>query len=648
MKSIMRRQVLIPLAVFMLLLAVVVLSQRKDKQGMISEFGKYQGYSDKVYDGAKQTSDYIALSNGTRLAYDLYIPTRKGMLADQPLPTLFKYTPYGRAWTVFDKEGKNNLAQLMSMPWYYDPILRVRAGLAPNGNVLDHLWRTKWLGDMVNSGYAVIVVDRPGTGASFGLANFAPEVGAKESDEILNWIAAQKWSNGNIGMFGDSIQAQIQFQAASTGNPHLKAILPATTWMDSYSALMFPGGIRDVAFDNFYIQANQAFDSLATPVDQDKDGALLAEARQSRQGTGLAEIVSNLPSASFRDQITPQGHNYWETYNSLYPFIVKINRAGVPFYLIDGWYDICDRDDLLIYANLTTPKRMLIRPVDHSEIESPGPDIDYGAEAHRWFDYWLKGIDNGIMKEPPIHYYVQGADKSVAWQSAKVWPPTNQEMTRYYFGDGKADVTTSINSGSLVNSVPSASGNQDAYTVDYSTTSGNKPRWSAPASPHKYPNMQANDAKALTYTTSPLSSAVEVVGDPIVRVWLSTKAPDLDIFAYLEEVDNKGNSTYVTEGNLRASLRALGQAPYDNLGLPFHTYFKSDQTPIPAGEPVELIFDLLPTGWKFSPGKQIRVTMTFADAGNFDTPVINPAPTIQLLRDSVHPSYVELPIMQAH
>ena len=98
----------------------------------------------------------------------------------------------------------------------------------------------------------------------------------------------------------------------------------------------------------------------------------------------------------------------------------RINRSGVPVYLINGWYDIYARDNFLIYANLTVPKRLLVRPTDHAGIESPGPDIDYGAEAHRWFDYWLKGIDNGIMDEPPIHYYLQGADKAQAWQSTGV------------------------------------------------------------------------------------------------------------------------------------------------------------------------------------------------------------------------------------
>jgi len=628
----------------------------KENQIMVSEFGIYQGYSPAVYDGYQRTSDFLRLSDGTRLAYDLYLPTKKGVPAGQPLPVLFKYTPYGRAWTVFDKDGNNNLAKLMDIPWYYTPMLKLRARLAPNGAVLDHVWRTKWLGDMLYAGYAAVVVERPGTGASFGQLKFTPELGAKETDEILNWIAVQKWSDGKIGMFGDSIQAQIQFVAASTGNPYLKAILPATTWIDSYSAMMFPGGIQDIAFSNFYVRANQAFDFLATPVDQDKDGTLLAKARAERQNQTLADTVKNVANAPFRDTLTLTGQNFWVDFNTLYPLFERINRAGVPFYLIDGWYDICDRDDFLIYANLQAPKRLLVRPVDHSEIESPGPDVDYGAEVQRWFDYWLKGIDNGIMAEAPIHYFVQGADRSAAWKSAAEWPPKDQELTRYYLAGGKADRSVSVNNGTLALTAPNGASADtmvgtptvDTYTVDYTTTTGKKPRWSAPADPHKYPNLRANDAKALTYTTLPLEAPLTIAGSPIAHLWLTTSAPDLDVFAYVEEVDPQGNSTYVTEGSLRASLRALSQAPFDALGLPWHNYFQSELNPIPQGEPVELVFDLLPTAWQFAPGKRLRITIAFADAGNFATPVLNPAPTLELLRDAGHPSYVDMPAINNH
>jgi putative CocE/NonD family hydrolase len=610
----------------------------------ISEFGRYQGYADGTYDGVQRLSDYLTLANGTRLAYDIYLPTRKGVPAAEPLPALFKYTPYGRTWTIFDENGDNNFARLIPLRWYEDLFLRIRARLAPNGNRADQLWRTKWLRDMVHDGYVVVAVDRPGTGASFGKLAFAPELGIAETDELLDWIAAQKWSNGRIGMYGDSIQAQIQFIAAATGNPHLKAILPATTWMDNYSSVMFPGGVRDKAFTDFYVRANRAFDALATPVDRDTDGALLAQARRERRAASLADVVESLPTVSFRDMQTANGKLYWEEYHSLYPLLERINRAGVPVYLINGWYDLYARDNFLIYANLTVPKRLLVRPVDHSEIEAPGPDVNIAAEAHRWFDYWLKGIDNGIARDPPIHYYVIGEDKKRAWRAANAWPPSDAAPTHYYLGSQGSGPAPN-HKGVLALRAPSAGDARDDYVINYSTTTGPKPRWSAPAAPHEYPNMRSNDAKALTYTTPPLPRAVSVAGHPVVHLWLSTDAPDLDVFAYLEEVDPDGNSTYVTEGILRASLRALARAPFENLGLPFHSYFQSDVKPIPEGEAVELVFDLFPVAHRFRSGNRLRLAIAGADAGNFDTPVIEPAPTVRVLRDARHPSFVDLPVL---
>jgi hypothetical protein len=162
----------------------------------------------------EKVSDYLTLSVGTRLAYDLFLPANDGVPANGSFPTLFKYTPYNRAWTIFDKNGHYNF-DMPGAPWYAELAMRVRKLIVPlvvpdgNGNIEDVVARTEWVGDMIKSGYAVIVVDRPGSGASFGKLAFDPDIIANETDEILNWIAAQRWCDGNIGMFGDSIQAQI-------------------------------------------------------------------------------------------------------------------------------------------------------------------------------------------------------------------------------------------------------------------------------------------------------------------------------------------------------------------------------------------------------------------------------------------------------
>jgi hypothetical protein len=479
--------------------------------------------------------------------------------------------------------------------------------------------------------------------------NASFEVGAKEVNEILNWIAAQNWCNGNIGMYGDSFQAMIQFAAAAAGNPHLKAIFPTSSGFDTYSSVSYPGGIFNKTFASFFSWSTSFLEQVPTPVDSDKDGLLLAKARKERSGSTLGKQSETwFRKFPFRDSVTSDGNRIWEGPGNLYPLLDRINKSGIPVYMTAGWYDLFSgaHDMFLWYTNLTVPKHLLVRPADHSEVEKNQFDLDYGAEAHRWFDYWLKGIDNGIMNEPPIYYYVMGASKKDAWRTSNQWPLANQKPTRFYFGEGKSGSVGSINDGFLRPEPPDHKDGVDAYTVDYSTTSGKYSLWYAVNWPRNYPNMQPNDQKALTYTTPPLEADVELTGHPVAHLWLTTDAPDLDAFVYLEEMDGSGKSSYITEGNLRASHRKLSRAPYNNLGLPFHSHYQSDLEPIPAGHPVELVFSLLPTSYRFPKGSRIRITVAFADADNFETPVLDPAPKLHLLRDKNYPSFVQLPVVQ--
>jgi putative CocE/NonD family hydrolase len=642
-------KIIYPIIAVILVIALFLLYKKQAGQVKVSEFGKYQGYSKEIYDGNKRISDYLTLSNGTRLAYDLILPTRKGVPASEPLPVLFKYTPYLRTFTIFDQAGNNIIAGLFNLGWKEKAYLRVRYWFDKRGNLMDAVFRTKYLENMLKHGYAVIVVERPGTGASFGVMNASFEVGAKEVNEILNWIAAQDWCNGNIGMYGDSFQAMIQFAAVTTGNPHLKAIFPTSSGFDLYSAVTYPGGVLNKTFASFFSWSTSFLEHVLTPVDSDKDGSLLAQARKERGGSTLAKQSEGwFKKFPFHDSITPGGMKLWEGAANLYPLLDRINQSGIPIYMTNGWYDLFSgaKDMFLWYANLTVPKRLLVRPADHSEVEKNQFDLDYGAEAHRWFDYWLKGIDNGIMNEPSIYYYVMGASKNDVWRTSNQWPLANQKLPHFYFGEGKTGSIASTNDGFLRSEPPGQKDAADTYTVDYSTTSGKYSRWYAINWPRNYPDMRSNDKKGLTYTISPLETDLEITGHPVVHLWLTTDAPDLDAFVYLEEVDGSGKSTYVSEGDLRASHRKLTKAPYNNLGLPYHAHYKSDLEPIPTGEPVELVFSLLPTSYRFHKGSRMRITVAFADADNFETPVIDPPPKLQLLRDLNHPSFIQLPIVQ--
>jgi putative CocE/NonD family hydrolase len=445
-------------------------------------------------------------------------------------------------------------------------------------------------------------------------------------------------------MYGDSQQAMVQFPAAASGNSHLKAILPAASDIEIYQAVDYPGGIFNKAFKNVTAMI-PLLDKLATPVDDDPEGALLAQVRASRQNMfGVENFLEQAAQFPYRDCIAANGVKPWQIYD-LYPFIERINQSHTAVYLTVGWYDIFTADIFFWFGNLKVPKRLTVRPTDHSQVSANLPDLNYGTEALRWLDYWLKGIDNGIMDEPPIHYFIQDGPKNGTWQSSDQWPLSTQKSTAYYFGEGKTGSVASVNDGALTLNIPAAASASDTYQVDYTTTMGTKSRWGAVEEAHAYPDLRTHDAKALTYTTPLFENALVFTGHPVAHLWLSTKAPDLDVFVYLEAVDASGKSTYVTEGELRASHRKPANSPFNNFGLPYKSHFEIDRQPIPMDEPFELTFALLPTSYQFHPGNRIRITVAFADADNFETPVLNPAPTLKILRDTSHLSFVELPVL---
>jgi putative CocE/NonD family hydrolase len=161
----------------------------------------------------------------------------------------------------------------------------------------------------------------------------------------------------------------------------------------------------------------------------------------------------------------------------------------------------------------------------------------------------------------------------------------------------------------------------------------------------QYPDMAANDRKALTYTTGPLRQDIEIIGHPVARVWIQSPAEDIDVFVYLEEVDPAGRSTYVTEGCLRASHRALAAAPYDRIGLPYHGSRERDAMKL-SDEPAEMVFDLLPTAKRFRAGHRIRIALTCADKDSYRHLEHDPAPTLRVLRDEHHCSYIVLSVVE--
>ena len=561
----------------------------------VSRPGEYSGYSEAIYDDEYEiTSRYVQVSDGTRLAMDLYRPKDKttGNVIDAPLPVLWMHTPYNRRYS-----NNNKALTVESYP-----------GTAER---------------LVKYGYVVATVDFRGLYASYGhneAYNRGEWITAARGDayDITEWLAQQSWSNGNIGMWGCSATGGSQLQAATTAPPHLKAVFPMSCEFDVYP-FRVPGGMAPAkGVPARVISTQETRDAVAVPVDADTDRTQLNEAIAEHAGT-----VENAGYAPYRDSaadaITDQASQPWWIKSSPHTYLKTINASGIAMYLAANWDEGTTKHGAFFtFNNVNNPVKLIVGPGGHCgwlAVQSQ-TGFDITVEERRFFDYWLKGIDNGIMDEDRVYYYTYNAPAGSEWRSAKQWPLPDEKRTRYYLG--KASLSTEA---------PTGADQKDETTVAYDVTPDNM------------------TAKGLLYETAPLSEDVQVTGHPAINLWVSSTATDGDFIATIQDVGPDGAATsYNVHGQLRASLRKLQDAPYNNLGLPWHGFYQEDVTPLVPGEPAELEFDILPISMVLKAGHRMRLVIHFADR---TTPRLTPAPKVTIYRDSTHSSYLTLPIIES-
>ncbi len=565
----------------------------------VSRPGEYAGYGDAIYaDEFEITSQYVQVSDGTKLAMDLYRPKDKttGQVVDTPLPVIWMHTPYNRRYS----DGKETL------------VVENYPGTA---------------GRLVKYGYVVATVDFRGLYASYGhneVYNRGEWITAARRDayDITEWLAQQPWSSGNIGMWGCSATGGSQMQAATTAPPHLKALFPMSCEFDVY-AFRVPGGMASAQGaprrgGDGARSPQELRDAAAVPVDADTDRSQLQEAIAGHAGT-----VESAGYTPYRDSlsatITDPASQQWWLSSSPHTYLEQINASGIPMYLAANWDEGPTKHGVFFtFNNVTNPTKLIVGPGRHCawlDVERE-TGFDITVEERRFFDHWLKGIDNGVMDEDRVYYYTYNAPAGSEWRSAKQWPLPNEIRTQYYLGEG-----------SLSTAEPMGAGQSDETTVAYDVTPDNIA------------------TKGLLYETDPLSADVEFTGHPTINLWVSSTATDGDFIATIQDVAPDGTATsYNVQGQLRASLRKLQDPPYDNLGLPWHPSNKADVNPLAPGEPTELTFPLLPGSIVFKAGHRIRLVVHFADR---TTPRLDPAPRVTIYRDSTHRSYLTLPIIEA-
>ena len=602
-----KKKLIIVFAAIFLALSLTSISYATSK---ISKPGEYSGYSEQIYDQVVLKSYYITLNDGTRIAIDSYHPAVDGVVVEEPYPVIWNHTRYGRR----GDEG---------------------------------LFYAYGFDTMVKHGYVFAVVDARGTEASYGTRNgaFSPEE-TYDSKEIAEWFASQSWCDGNIGMWGGSYRGITQYLAATMGPSPLRAICPQKALWEGYN-FVSPGGVYHELLTRLWGGATRAADLYRppVPVDDDVGGVLAAEAQAEHVGNLWIDDI--FLRDMFRDSYDERlGYMpYIETAPA--SFIPEIEASDVGIYHMVGWWDSFTKDQVVGFLSVDNPQKIIIGPWYHSEFYHAEVAAFLGIEHHRWNDYWLKGIDNGIMDEPPIYYYTIGAPEGEEWRFAKKWPLPCQDSKRFFLRKGRTGTVDSVNDGVLSKKhLKKRSGDKDVYEVDYTSTWPITNRYTnAYGFPFNYGDMTEHDEKGLTYTTDPLRSDMQMTGHPVLNLWVKSKASDVDFFITLEDVQKDGSSHYVTDGILRASHRATKKMqPYDHIRIPYHRSYEKDYTPLPK-KPVELVIDLQPISYLFKKGNRIRLAITCAEKNTFMTPEISPAPTVSVYRKKHRVSYLSLPIV---
>ncbi len=428
--------------------------------------------------------------------------------------------------------------------------------------------------------------------------------------DTIEWAAKQPWSNGKIGMEGGSYLGQVQWRAAQAQPPHLVAIFPRVASTSIYHDWITVNGGWRLAFNFGWGPVRQASRIM--------QNTGMHSARDAATGVSYDQVVWHLPLTGMQGLLGRNARFYedWLAHPDYDDYWRKVSveehfdKIEVPVHTMGGLFDIFAQGTLRGYEGVSKKganekarrgSQMVIGPWEHGVGQVIG-DMDWGqaaavdgsALALRWFDYWLKGVDNGLDREPPVKIFVMGRNE---WRYENEYPlARTQHKPLYLDSGGKAN--GSQGDGRLSWEKPSSDSPRDAFTYDprnpvpslgganccgVSTVSG--PR-------DQRPIERRGDI--LVYTSEPLEEGLEVVGPVKLKLWAASSAVDTDFVAKLIDIYPDGRSINVAEGILRARYRN---------GL-------SSPELLEPGKAYQLEIDLIATANLFQKGHRIRVHVT--------------------------------------
>ncbi len=516
---------------------------------------------------------------------------------------------------------------------------------------------------VIRAGYVIVIQDTRGRYASEG--EFEPFRDEKnDGSDTIAWATRQPWSNGVVGMYGVSYQGLTQWQAALDRPEALKAIAPAQSFMSWYP---YQGGAFSLSVIGGWTATQGLPGDLQREVAQGKASAEeLAEAMKLE--VDLTTLLARVPLAdvpAFANRVPyyhdwlahPAYDDYWRGFEAGGSY----ERVEVPAFILAGWYDYFLIKDLESYKGMRERggsdlarrrTRLAVGPWSHGNFWAYFPNrpeimglagmdaIDLTEMQLRWFDHWLKGIDNGAETDKPVRIFVLGANM---WRDEDDWPLPDTQYRPYYLHSG-GHANRAAGDGLLSVEMESVDG-QDSFNYDpHNPVPSLSPALMVSPEPQNLMDQRAAEDRGdvLCYTSSPLEKPLEVTGPVRMVLYASSSAVDTDFTGKLVDVYPDGRTDLLTEGILRVRYRNSISEP--ELMEPGKVY--------------ELNIDLGATANVFLPGHRIRLEVSSSNFPRFDRNTNTGGviategesdfvtATNTIYHDSAYPSHVVLPSIE--
>jgi predicted acyl esterase len=542
---------------------------------------------------------YVPMRDGVRLATDVYRPDTDGKF-----PALLAMSVYGKE------------LQALRMPVQS----KSRGSLLWDGAI--EAGDTAYI---VPRGYVHVIADVRGTGDSEG-----EHVGVFDKNEqqdgydMVEWIAQQPWCDGNVGMIGISYFALTQLFTAIQQPPHLKAIFPFEVHTDTYRGLatdggvifpmlyrLYPGRPMDAGPVNGSGYASTNVVSATMKNLPEEKFKKLQQERLNDPDLRIYSIywhVARYPTKNpiFADVLfNPEDGPFWQERTPYNDF----DRINIPLFTGGPWTGLWAEGAFDLYSKVNVPKKVLMVP--------PGtvdrPWYTQHEELIRWMDHWLKGIDTGMMNEPPIKIFVMGANQ---WRYEQEWPLTRTKWTKLYLRSWERMLKEPV----------SHVEDPDGFVQE--------------------PLTQTSEVRSAKYATLPLSEDTEVTGPMALTLYASIDTEDTSWYIRLFEVDEYGKRHELSSSWLKASHRAVDESKSEPWN-PWHPHTSREK--LTPGKVYEYRIGIPPISNMIKAGHRIELEIAGMDNVPGGLHICNSRTTVyKIYHDTAHMSHLLLPIIPSN